>query len=65
MEVKNLMSLKEAAIYLGVSKSVLRKWDNLGKLKAVRNTMNKYRFYYKEDLDRVYSVNSVDQEEVL
>lgn len=62
MEVKNLMTLKEAADYLGVSKGVLRKWDNLGKLKAVRNTMNKYRFYYKEDLDRVYTSNNEEIE---
>ncbi len=58
MEDIKLMTLSEAAKYLCVSKAVLRKWDNLGKLKAVRNTLNKYRFYKKEDLDKVYSINS-------
>jgi len=57
MEIRDLMSIQEAAEYLGVSKGVLRKWDNLGKLKSVRNTINNRRFYRKEDLDKVYNIN--------
>lgn len=60
MEIKDLMSIQEAAEYLGVSKSVLRKWDNLDKLKSVRNTINNRRFYRKEDLDKVYNINKED-----
>lgn len=62
MEVKKLMSLQEAVKYLGVSKWTLRKWDNEGKLKAIRNTMNNYRMYRKEDLDKVYNVNKESEE---
>jgi excisionase family DNA binding protein len=50
-----LLSIKDAAKYLGVCKLTLRNWDKAGKLKAIRNTMNKYRYYRKEDLDKVYN----------
>ncbi len=65
MEIRDLMSIQEASVYLGVSKAVLRKWDNLGKLKSVRNTINNRRFYRKEDLDKVYNINKEEDEGTL
>ena len=41
----NLVSLEEAATYLGVSKATLRNWDRAGKLTAHRHPLNGYRLY--------------------
>lgn len=46
----NLVTLAEAASYLGVSKATLRNWDKEGKLKAHRHPINKYRGYYMEEI---------------
>ena len=45
-----LITLTEAATFLGVSKATLRNWDNDGKLVAVRNPINGYRQYDMESL---------------
>lgn len=45
-----LVTLAEAASYLGVSKSTLRNWDKEGKLKAHRHPLNQYRAYDLDDL---------------
>ena len=36
--MKNLLNMKEAMDYLNVSKITLQRWDNRGKLKAVRTS---------------------------
>src|SRR2546423_15369880 len=41
----SLVTLAEAASYLGVSKATLRNWDREGKLKAHRHPLNRYRVY--------------------
>lgn len=46
----NLVTLTEAASYLGVSKATLRNWDKEGKLKAHRHPINRYRVYDLNDL---------------
>lgn len=52
MEKKNnLMSIGEAASYLGISVMTLRRWDASGKLKALR-TPSGYRYYEREALSR-------------
>ncbi len=51
--IQDYMTIGEAAEFLGVSDSTLRNWDRLGKLKAVRNPMNRYRLYRKSDLETV------------
>lgn len=56
MENTKLMTMKEATKYLGVHKMTLQRWDNSGKLKSVRNTINNYRYYRKEDLDKVFNL---------
>jgi DNA (cytosine-5)-methyltransferase 1 len=49
--LREYLTIREAADLLGVSPSTLRAWDRAGKLKAVRNPMNRYRLYRREDLD--------------
>lgn len=43
-------SLNETAEILSISKETLRRWDNSGKLKSVRNPINNYREYKQNDL---------------
>ena len=51
MVIKNYYSLSEAAEILGKSKETLRRWDNDGKLKALREPISEYRIYKKEQID--------------
>jgi len=53
--LQNLMTIAQAAEYIGVTPLTLRNWDKAGKLKAVRNPLNDYRMYDKEDLDKFLS----------
>ncbi len=48
--MKDYYSLSEVADLLGKSKETLRRWDNNGKLTAVREPMSNYRVYRKEQL---------------
>jgi len=48
--MKEYYSLSEVADLLSVSKETLRRWDRNGKLTAVREPMNHYRVYRKEQL---------------
>lgn len=45
-----LVTLTEAATYLGVSKATLRNWDRQRKLIAERHPLNRYRVYRMDDL---------------
>ena len=47
---KNLLTIKEAAEFLGVSIDTLRRWDSKGKLRAVRSPGG-HRYYSKEQLE--------------
>lgn len=47
-----LYTAREAADYLGVSTSTLRRWHNIGKLVAYRS-LGKFRRYTQNDLDTV------------
>ncbi len=51
INLKDLLTINEAAELVGVDKMTLRRWDNAGKLKAYRNPMNKYRLYKREELE--------------
>lgn len=51
----DLISIAEAATYLGVSKATLRNWDREGKLPARRHPLNDYRCYHLDDLRRLRS----------
>jgi DNA (cytosine-5)-methyltransferase 1 len=50
MVIKNYYTLPEVADMLGKTKETLRRWDNNGKLTAVREPMSNYRVYKKEQL---------------
>lgn len=47
---QRVFSLSETAEILNVDKETLRRWDNQGKLKSIRNPINNYREYRKEDI---------------
>lgn len=55
---KGLVTVKEAAVLFGVDIQTIRRWDNIGKLKAVRHPMNNYRLYRLVDLQKI--VNKID-----
>lgn len=48
-----LITIKEAAKILNISKLTLRNWDNEGKLKAYRHPINNYRIYRLEDIEQI------------
>ena len=50
--LQNLMTIAQAAEYIGVTPLTLRNWDKSGKLKAVRNPINGYRMYDQDELDK-------------
>ncbi|HEY1054359.1 MAG TPA: DNA (cytosine-5-)-methyltransferase, partial [Emticicia sp.] len=50
MGIKDYYSLSEVAELLGKSPETLRRWDNNGKLTALREPMSNYRIYKKEQL---------------
>ncbi|MEA9413885.1 DNA (cytosine-5-)-methyltransferase [Flavobacterium sp. PL02] len=49
------LSLSEASELIGKSKETLRRWDNEGKLSAVREPMSNYRMYKKSDITTLFS----------
>jgi len=49
--LKDYLTIGEAAKLLGVSEMTLRRWDEAGKLKAYRNPANNYRLYRKSELN--------------
>ena len=50
-KLKDYLTIKDAASFVGVSAFTLRRWDRAGKLKPRRNPLNKYRLYKKEALE--------------
>ena len=53
MNIKDYITIKEAAELLGVDKTTLRRWDKSGKLKPFRHPINSYRLYKKADIDAI------------
>jgi DNA (cytosine-5)-methyltransferase 1 len=47
------ITIKNAALILGVSKPTLRNWDKSAKLKAYRHPINNYRVYKIEDIEKL------------
>jgi DNA (cytosine-5)-methyltransferase 1 len=47
------MTIKQAAVMLGVSTLTLRNWDKKGRLVAFRHPMKNYRVYRREDIDKL------------
>jgi DNA (cytosine-5)-methyltransferase 1 len=48
-----LLRIKEAAELLGVNPETLRRWDNEGRLKAVRIGKRQDRRYRPEDIQKI------------
>jgi len=62
------LTVGEAAVTLGVSRSTLRNWDKAGKLKAFRHPMNGYRLYKRSELEtllREINPSAEEQERLL
>lgn len=51
---KNLLTISEAAKFLGISIDTLRRWDSKGKLKALKSSGG-HRYYSKEQLENFVS----------
>lgn len=51
LNLSNYLTVGEAAMTLGVSRSTLRNWDKAGKLKPYRHPINRYRLYNRSELD--------------
>ena len=51
MQGKRYLTVNEVAKLLGVTPLTLRNWDKTGKLAALRNPLNNYRIYKREDID--------------
>ena len=52
-----LLRIREAAEMLGVNPETLRRWDNEGKLVAVKVSKRGDRRYKPEDIERFIEVN--------
>src|SRR4030067_1080260 len=48
---KELLTIGQAAEYLGVSLNTLRRWDESGKLVAIKKEGGTHRYYREEDLE--------------
>ncbi|MBN1394895.1 MAG: MerR family DNA-binding transcriptional regulator [Pirellulales bacterium] len=46
--LRDYLTVSEAADFLGVSAATLRNWDRAGKVGAIRQPVNGYRLYRKE-----------------
>jgi excisionase family DNA binding protein len=49
--LRDFITIRQAADMIGVSPATLRNWDRGGKLKAIRNPANRYRLYRREDIE--------------
>ncbi len=53
MNIKDYITIKQAAELLGVDKTTLRRWDKVGKLKPYRHPLNKYRLYKLTEINEI------------
>ena len=60
--MEKLLNLKEAMEYLHVSKSSLHRWDEAGKLVALR-TSGGHRRYRKSELDKFIGIEEINTEQ--
>ena len=51
MVIKDYYSISEVSEILEKNTETLRRWDNTGKLSAIREPMSNYRIYRKEQLE--------------
>jgi len=48
--LRDFITIQQAADMIGVSPATLRNWDRAGKLKATRHPINRYRLYRQQDV---------------
>lgn len=53
--MNEFLTLSEVAKITGKSKTTIRRWDQTGKLTAVREPMSNYRIYRKDEVDKLFS----------
>jgi excisionase family DNA binding protein len=51
LNLKDYLTVGEAATTLGVSRATLRNWDRSGKLKPYRHPVNGFRLYSRSELE--------------
>jgi len=54
-----LLRIKDAAEMLGINPETLRRWDNQGRLKAIRMGKRKDRRYKLEDLQKIIEKKAI------
>ena len=55
---EELLTISQAAEYLGVSLNTLRRWDESGKLVAIKKDGGTHRYYREKDLE-IFSQENV------
>jgi len=60
MQNKKMLSIGEAACYLGISRDTLRRWEKKGKITSLRSPTNR-RYYTQEQLDKLISKPSLEE----
>lgn len=65
MSTDERLSLYQVAKLLGKSKETIRRWDNTGKLLALREPTNNYRYYKQSQLNIFDELNNMSQSTVL
>jgi excisionase family DNA binding protein len=53
--LRDFLTVGEAAAMLGICDATLRSWDRSGKLKATRHPLNGYRLYRKSEIESFLS----------
>lgn len=51
--LKEFLTVKEAAELLGVAPNTIRNWDRDGKIPVYRHPLSRYRLFKRQDLDGV------------
>lgn len=51
MNIRDYLTIREAATFLGVSPNTLRNWERAGKIATHRHPLNGYRLYKQTDLE--------------
>ncbi len=66
MNIRDYLTIKEAAAFLGVSPNTLRNWERNGKIATYRHPINHYRLYKKTELEALLAAieASVSKERV-
>jgi putative resolvase len=58
--MSKLIDIKEASELLGLNPKTLRRWDDEGKLKAIR-TFGNHRRYKLEDIEAIINSTEIEQ----